>query len=161
MKDRAGLPLKGYEKNKTWVRVLALLHIIILGLFTIFIIFSTMFSIHNIKKTSDSFHQQSVSNDAERRSDIETMQTALKSYHAQKGYYPLNLTELSLSDATCSDPQNKSGTCKFPDYIYTPYSSVGTNTGCNNTFAKCQAYTLESNRMESDPINPTYKVTGE
>lgn len=160
LKDRAGPPLRGYKQNKTWVRILAVIHVIFVGLILLVLVVTVVSSIGNRSNITADLNAGKTMRDTERRNDIQAIQAALAQYNNEKGYYPMGLNELSgLSDAVCADPSDKAASCKFPSYSYIPYSSIGTNTGCNNTSAKCLAYALESNNMETNNGNPQYKVT--
>ncbi len=52
MKDKKGFPLKGYERNKGWVRALAIVHLVLLGLILIYLVFAVVTAIHNPSKFS-------------------------------------------------------------------------------------------------------------
>ena len=45
LKDRQGIPLKGYESNKSWIRILALIHIILAGIFILYIAWGLLFAL--------------------------------------------------------------------------------------------------------------------
>lgn len=156
IRDKKSLPLKGYEHNKRWVRILALIHLVVIGLLTVFIVITLAAGLF----TATELGVNTRARDLERREDIAAIQAELSKYYSDKGYYPLNLTELSSLDGrACADPLEETANCEFPSYSYAALVGKGTNLGCDNVEFKCQAYTLSSNRMETDPDKPTYRVT--
>lgn len=100
--------------------------------------------------------------DAERKSDLRQIQSALEMYRADQGYYP-DTSDLStcggqfvfgstvyMQKIPC-DPQSSSGNS-------VPYVYVATPTNCNNTSTYCTNYTIytcleNTNDLERDEAN--------
>jgi hypothetical protein len=144
LRDKEGLPLRGYEKNKTWVRILALLHLIILGLIIVGIFFALILT------TVKGVNQKAA--DVERRTDIDAISSSLAVYHGLAFKYP-TLSDINsadfrrihmqgLPDSALQDPNEHSPTLLsspgFAAYSYEPLP-----TGCDNIAGNdCTSYKL-------------------
>lgn len=145
LKDRHGLPLKGYDRNKKWVRILALIHLIILGL----IILGIMLSIFatTTKGVRDN------AEDLEKKTDIDSIHVSLESHKSKHGYYPTLDQINSKSFREKNMPDLTEDAIKDPRTIYGPelqllpssitYSYKVTPEDCNNVGSNsCLGYTL-------------------
>lgn len=145
LKDKEGLPLKGYEKNKKWVRILAVLHIVLVGLFVIFILFAVVLG------TKAGVQQRAY--DTERKTDISRLQAELDTYYLNnKGAYPTlsdmnspSFRQSKMSDLPIDALQDPKGTS--PTLVSSPtvnsYSYQVSPTGCDNTPNNlCTSYIL-------------------
>jgi type II secretory pathway pseudopilin PulG len=144
--DKEGLPLKGYEKNRKWVRVLAIIHILLVGLIILGIIASLVLS----TKTG----VQQKARDTERRVDINALQNALEGYKAKTGEYPtftqMNSSSFrqtnfsSLAADSYKDPRGTNDQLSTSplsnQYSYSPTPTDCTDQGTD----KCVAYSLNA-----------------
>jgi len=144
LKDRSGLPLKGYEKNKSWTKALAIIHLLVFVL-VIGLIFVSLF-------LTTKLGVQQKARDAERQTDINALQGALELYKSNAGKYP-TLDEFNssgfrqqhmqgLPDSALQDPDEHTPTLLaspgFAGYAYEPLPSGCDNDGAGN----CTSYTL-------------------
>lgn len=86
--DKSGLPLKGYDKNKSWTKALAIIHVLVLVLIVPLIIFSTILTAKN--------GVQQKARDTKRKVDINALQAAVETYKLDNGSYP-SLSQMNSS----------------------------------------------------------------
>jgi TM2 domain-containing membrane protein YozV/type II secretory pathway pseudopilin PulG len=147
--DKHGLPLKGYEKNKKWTRILAVIHSVVVVLICLGIVFSLLIT------TKSGIKQKAY--DTERKSDINALHDSLVVYNGLAFKYP-TLADLNSADFRRVHMQGlQNETLKDPnpissDSAYTLASAPTTGAysyepmpvGCDNSTPdnECTSYTL-------------------
>ncbi len=99
--------------------------------------------------------------DAERKTDIKSLQLKVTEYYAINAHYPLALGEISDLPAPACRAPNSKGTCAQPDYTYKAFKDAGSarpakQTDCDNKTTPCGAFIIYTYSMEKLP-NP-YQV---
>lgn len=148
LNDKTGNPLKGYDQNKSWVRVLSLVHIILVG-FIIIAIISTLFM-----TTASGVKDKA--RDTERKTDINTLHTELEVYRLNNDGKVPTLEEINntafrqknfsaLTEDTFRDPDGVSSELKSPP-AFNAYNYESSPLGCDNKDSDsiCKSYTISA-----------------
>lgn len=145
LKDKEGQPLRGYEKNKKWVRILAILHIVIVALIILGIIFSLIITTGK--------GVQMKARDLERKTDIDAISQSLAAYQVKNSRYP-TLSDMNsdafrqanlanLDTQALSDPSNRSSKTLTEGPSINSFSYEVSPAGCDNaTNGNCTSYVL-------------------
>lgn len=169
LRDKQNLPLKGYNDNKKWIKIIAAITVllpllmIVLGIVVAIIIVSLD---GTQQKARDGTQQKA--RDTERKTDINAISASVESYQAKTGIYPsleqMNSASFrkenmpSLSDEALKDPKGQEAKL-VSGATANAYAYIAAPSGCTNqSDNKCLSYkviaTLEAGGSYSkDALN--------
>lgn len=139
-------PLEGYAKNRSWVKILAIVlivfNVLIIGGILLMLIL-TIFTTHG--------GIQSKARDTERQVDIRSIQGQLERYYSEKFYYP-TLSDINnssfrstnfsgLDDTAFQDPRGSQTSLSAVPVIH-QYAYQPAPLNCDNGSVMCMSYTL-------------------